>query len=353
MRMLFEIVGEDVVRSYCGHSFVLVRTESIPASVISDLQHDLRALGYHKGDVSGVWGAVLDAAVCAIRYDLTGHDTSGGVASYNAHGAVVVAPPTGASGVEPALANCIGAMSADPAFVKLPLSSNAVADNQRAWDAVRAMRDAAAPMPFLMAIFQQESGGRHFNVPSHTNYDSFVTVGLDHDDPAAPERVTSRGYGLGQYTLFHHPPTATERDTIILDPLTNARAAFGAVRGKFDHEVISTDPRLRADDRHAEWPLSALRICKYPATDARYLADCRACAAAAGKISIAPGRPVYPGASLKWAATHGYPSATYDDAPDRTGFGCDWPYAARRYNGGGINSYHYQLRVLINLLCLP
>jgi hypothetical protein len=25
---------------------------------------------------------------------------------------------------------------------------------------------------------------------------------------------------------------------------------------------------------------------------------------------------------------------------------CDWPYAVRRYNGSGINSYHYQVRIL-------
>jgi hypothetical protein len=31
---------------------------------------------------------------------------------------------------------------------------------------------------------------------------------------------------------------------------------------------------------------------------------------------------------------------------------CDWPYAARRYNGPGINSYHYQTIVLRNILTL-
>ncbi len=64
------------------------------------------------------------------------------------------------------------------------------------------------------------------------------------------------------------------------------------------------------------------------------------------------GRPVHPGASLKWEPTQHYPSATYPDVSDRTGFACDWPYAVRRYNDGGINSYHYQARVLINLVNL-
>jgi len=31
---------------------------------------------------------------------------------------------------------------------------------------------------------------------------------------------------------------------------------------------------------------------------------------------------------------------------------CDWPYAARRYNDSGINAYHYQVRVLRNVLRL-
>jgi hypothetical protein len=36
--------------------------------------------------------------------------------------------------------------------------------------------------------------------------------------------------------------------------------------------------------------------------------------------------------------------------PDRKQFGCDWPYAARRYNGSGVNSYHYQAQVLLRIL---
>ena len=65
-----------------------------------------------------------------------------------------------------------------------------------------------APTPFLAAIFRQESGGRQYTVPSPNNPDSFVVLGLDHDDDAAPERITSRGYGLGQHCAL---PSSAER----------------------------------------------------------------------------------------------------------------------------------------------
>jgi hypothetical protein len=45
-----------------------------------------------------------------------------------------------------------------------------------------------------------------------------------------------------------------------------------------------------------------------------------------------------------------YPTADYSGVPDRAEFLCDWPYAVRRYNGSGVDSYHYQTHVLLNLL---
>ena len=35
--------------------------------------------------------------------------------------------------------------------------------------------------------------------------------------------------------------------------------------------------------------------------------------------------------------------------PIRARFECDWPYAVRLYNGGGMDSFHYQAQVLLNL----
>jgi len=47
--------------------------------------------------------------------------------------------------------------------------------------------------------------------------------------------------------------------------------------------------------------------------------------------------------------TRYHPDTTYTAVPDRTKLGCDWPYALRRYNGGGVNSYHYQYEALQRL----
>jgi hypothetical protein len=44
---------------------------------------------------------------------------------------------------------------------------------------------------------------------------------------------------------------------------------------------------------------------------------------------------------------HEYPLT---GVPDRAAFPCDWPYAARRYNGSGPLSYNYQSRILRNLV---
>jgi hypothetical protein len=63
--------------------------------------------------------------------------------------------------------------------------------------------------------------------------------------------------------------------------------------------------------------------------------------------------PLYRGAGETWQPTEYYHSADYSGVPDRAQFPCDWPYAARRYNGGGINSYHYQMRILLNVLDVP
>ncbi len=64
---------------------------------------------------------------------------------------------------------------------------------------------------------------------------------------------------------------------------------------------------------------------------------------------IADGTPLYEGSQKSYHADSYYPSADYGSVPDRADFLCDWPYAARRYNGSGLDSFHYQTRILRNL----
>ena len=153
-----------------------------------------------------------------------------------------------------------------------------------------------APAPFIAAMVVQESGGRQFCVPTGDDEDNFVVVGLDRGDPGASDHITSRGYGIGQYTIFHHPPRAEEVADFIVDPARNVQHAFAELRAKFDRFVVGPDGR--ADDRTAEHPLLTLRACKYAPSDARYMRDCRACAAAAGTVEIQRGTPAWPGASF-------------------------------------------------------
>lgn len=322
--------------------------------LVRDLQRDLRALGYLREGIDGAFGAGTDLAVRRLQFDLlnnagasTADDGAAPVAitDYN-EGRVTV--ETGV--VDTLLAGCIDDMLADAALPKLPSAADPVAANSAARAAVAAAVGAPAPAPFMLAIFRQESGGKHYVEPSSHDADSFIMLGLD-ANPASLSCVTSRGYGIGQYTLFHHPPRADEVQDFMTDAVRNVQKAFGELRGKLDHAVISATPGAGADDRAAEHPLlNSLRLCRYGASDDRYMRDCQACAAQAAKRDLTPATPVYDGAAITYGSAPHYRPTTYAGVPDRADFLCDWPYAVRRYNGGGADSYNYQARVLLNLL---
>jgi len=326
-------------------------TRNDPA-LVKALQRDLRALGYLRAGIDGVFGQGTAAALRACRYDLLHNDGASrsndgrapvAVLSYN-RGRV---QDDAATALDQPLADCIAEMAADPLFPKLPASADPAGDNRRANAAIAAMRSARAPRPFVQAIVQQESGGRHFVEPHGADEDTFVLLGVDHAKGAPPQQITSRGFGIGQYTLFHHPPTADEVRRYILDPVGSAGNAFLELRDKFDHFVGSSD------DHTAEHPRqSALRPCKYPTGDPRYMADCVACAHAVRAVDIVAGTPLFPGAAETYQPDALYPTATYRGVPDRAEFGCDWPYAVRRYNGSGPDSYHYQTTILLKLAAM-
>src|SRR6266704_3543895 len=140
-----------------------------PGHLVLALQRDLRALGYLRNGLDGHFGPATTAAVRALQHDLLFNDGRG-----------------------------------------------------RDGRAPGAMR---VPMPFLLAVLAQESGLRHFRVPRLGDPDDFLVIGLNRGDAVRPDHITSRGYGIGQYTLFHHPPRADEVRTVMIDPLLNVRRA--------------------------------------------------------------------------------------------------------------------------------
>jgi hypothetical protein len=217
---------------------------------------------------------------------------------------------------------------------------------------MRDMPSREVPIPFLMGMLLQESGLKHYNEPAGKDEDAYIVTGLD-TNANQKYIVTSRGYGAGQYTLFHHPPRKEEIEDFMLDVQKNLQKAIRELREKFDHFVNGNTTGKRADDRIAEYGNGPLRLCKYPETDSRYMKDCKRCMAAAGQYDIKEGvTRFYDGSTHTFVPTQYYRKASYDSVPIRKNIGCDWPYAMRRYNGSGVNSYHYQARVLKNVLVL-
>ncbi len=329
---------------YRQAGLVLAQNSAASGAQVKALQADLRRLGYLRSGVDGNFGPGTETGVRALQFDLLnntgkGNDGQAPVSIKDAYNKGRVAAVTGAA--DQALVECISDMLDDPNYHKVPVSANPKADNAAAVATVRALPSGQVPMPFLIAIMRQESGLQHFWT------DAFVTVGLDNGNSAVPHAVTSRGYGIGQYTLFHHPPTAAEVADFISSPAGNVTKARSELLSKFTSFVNGPTPGTQADERIAEAGKIPLRACKYATTDARFMTDCRACATTAGLINIqANVTPWFPGARGT------YPEKN-DGVPVRANIGCDWPYAVRRYNGGGPLSYRYQARVLKNLLIAP
>lgn len=341
---------------YQQPGLTLARTTPNDATLVRALQKDLRALGYLRGVIDGAFGVGTESAVRALQYDLLhnhgasrGDDGAAPVAptDFNpADGALRVSSVTGIA--DQALIGCIAAMLADSRIPKLPNAADPAGENAKVAAAIAQIRNGIAPSPFVLAILRQESGVRHFCVPGGSNDDNYIVVGFDHAAAANTDDITSRGYGVGQYTLFHHPPRAEEVADLMQDPARNVGRAYSELRDKFDHFVAG--PADRAEDRSAEHPLLPLRLCKYAPGDARYMADCRNCALATRKVSIVSGMSCCAGSASTYHPDQYYATAAYTGVPDRADFPCDWPYAVRRYNGAGQDSYHYQTRVLLNLL---
>ena len=318
---------------------------------IRDLQRDLRALGYLRSGIDGAFGPGTAFAVKALQNDLMTNDGTGPdgtapvkIKDYN-KGRV-----SGATGiVNFGLAQCISEMLDDPNIPALPKAADPVAENRKIVPTLQAMPSPAVPIPFLLGILMQESGLKHFSEPPAGDQDTYIVVGLD-TNAADKTIITSRGYGAGQYTLFHHPPQPKEVTDFMLDVTKNVSKAIRELRDKFDHFIVGPTSGTQADDRIAEIGRGPLRICKYAATDARYMKDCRQCLKDAGTVDIQSGlTTLHPKTTETYQPTQYHSSGSYRGVPNRAQVGCDWPYAVRRYNGSGLNSHHYQVRVHLHM----
>lgn len=340
--------------SYCVDGLILKRNGTAATDrQIRDLQRDLRCLGYLRSGIDGKFGEGTELSVKALQHDLRNNngDSKQGdgkapisIMAYN-KGRV-----TDISGiVDQGTAQCISDMINDPKFPKLPKTDNPRAENTRVVDIVR-MKSQPVPIPFLLAILKRESDLKHYHEPAANDEDTYITVGLDKNVEGSNFIITSRGYGVGQYTLFHHPPRKEEITDFMEKVEGNINKAVRELREKFDKFVNGNSGAMRADDRIKEIGTGQLRICKYPQTDQRYMKECRNCMVNAGLKDIPAGTQVFDGATLVFEPTQYYGNSFYKSVPVRKNIGCDWPYAARRYNGSGINSYHYQVLILQNVL---
>ena len=319
---------------------------SSETDMVKDAQRHLRALGYLKRGIDGDFGRGTEQAVRSLQFDLLNTDDTAlgapvSIKGYN-NGRV-----TAISGIlDTGTAACIQDMLNDPRFILLPYSDNAAQENAK----IRQIRSTVVPMPFLRQVLLQESGMRHFEEPTGNNEDNFIVIGLDRNNKNSYDYITSRGYGTGQYTLFHHPPTQGEVSDFMLNVEANVAKAGEELRGKFDGFVNGNTSGTRADDRIAEFGTGALRVCKYQSDDPRYLNDCRQCMLDAEEMDIVAGTTrYYAGSSGVYRTTQYHRDTRLNGVPVRRNIGCDWPYAVRRYNGSGVNSYWYQSNVLLRV----
>ena len=149
--------------------------------------------------------------------------------------------------------------------------------------------------------------------------------------------ITSRSYGLGQFTLFHHPPKNNEVKNFMVGIRGNISKAIEELKDKFEHFVTGPPGGRRADDRFADGRTQRKPLpCKFTEGEPGYLTDCKNCALEAGSQDIvAEETPYYKGSKNTFKKTQYHPGS-YTNVPIRKNFPCDWPYAMRRYNGSGL-----------------
>src|SRR5882757_9696703 len=185
--------------SFVQPGLVLSQGGTATPDQVKDLQRALRSIGYLSGGIDGKFQGGSAKAVSALQYDLLHNDGSGkdgkapvAVTSYNKGRVTEV---TGAC--DQNLAQCIVEILNDAAFVQLPSAADPVGENQSIRAKVAALPSTSVPTRFMVSILKQESDLRHYN-----EADSYVYIGLDRNNEGTAQ-VTSRGYGIGQFTIFH------------------------------------------------------------------------------------------------------------------------------------------------------
>ncbi len=317
------------------------------------MQRDLRQLGYLYRWIDGGFGRGTERAVKALQHDLLNNfgessrnegDAPVPVVDYN-QGRVVDVDGV----VDQNLAQCIADMLDDEKYPRLPFAKDPEKENQKITTKLDTLKSTKIPIPFLKVIFKQESNLKHFYVPRGADEDNYIVVGMDTN---AGEKyiITSRGYGLGQFTLFHHPPKKSEVKNFMVGIRGNISKAIEELKDKFEHFVTGPPGGRRADDRFADGRTQRKPLpYKFTEGEPGYLTDWKNCALEAGSQDIvAEETPYYKGSKNTFKKTQYHPGS-YTNVPIRKNFPCDWPYAMRRYNGSGVNSYNYQARVLKHL----
>lgn len=239
--------------SYCVDGLVLKRNGTAATErQIRDLQGDLRCLGYLRSRIDGKFGEGTEMAVKALQHDLRNNKGDSKQGDGNAPVSIMsynkgrVADISGI--VDQNTAQCLSDMINDPGFPKLPKSVNPRTENTKILEIVRTMKSQPVPVPFLLAILKRESDLKHYHEPAANDEDTYITVGLDKNVEGSNFIITSRGYGVGQYTLFHHPPRREEITDFMEKVEGNINKAVRELREKFDKFVNGSSGAMRADD---------------------------------------------------------------------------------------------------------
>jgi len=99
-------------------------------------------------------------------------------------------------------------------------------------------------VPFLRAVAAAGKRSPALRGADQARCRSLRGGGLDRGSAGSPA-VTSRGYGAGRLTLFHHPPSSSEVRDLLVDIEKNVAAARGWLTSR------SSSVSCRPDSRNA------------------------------------------------------------------------------------------------------